>query len=255
MPDQKNVMRTEGPKDKKKSKENPKEGSKTTVVKDENGGRSTRTVSTSTTPGTPNVVIKGTPGTPAELPSKGIKGGDDFNKAFGKARAAGKEVFTYNGKLYKVQMSGTKGKPAVPPTPDIVKPGIPPKTVTKVEEKPIQSGVYKVDAKRGTIGGKTRDGIGGGITTKSQITSNKEVADRAVESQENYNTYIDKKYAPNTTNERGLNPEQLKLKNEKAAKRRLELKGSTDVSLTPVQSGLERKKTEELRKRNTSSQY
>ena len=217
------------------------------VVKDKNGAKSTRTEETVTTPGTPEKVIKGTSGSPAVLPSKGVKGGDEFNKAFGEAKSSGKESFSFKGKKFKVKMSGTKGKPAVPPTPDTVIPGTPPKTETKVKETPIPSNVYKVNAVKGTIGGAKREGIGGGITTDSQVTSNKEVADRAEKAQGNYNSHIDNKYAPDTKNDDGLNPAQLAAKNAKAEKRRKELKGTTSVSTVDVQSGLERKKTEELR--------
>jgi len=233
------------------------------VVKGANGARSTRSVETTTTPGTPDTVIKGTPstvikgkeGSPAVLPGKGVKGSPEFDKAFGKAKASGKKIFEHNGKMYKVQIGDTKGKPAVNPTPDIVTPGTPdkiipgtpPKTETKVDEKPIPSAVYKVDAKKGTIGGAKRDGIGGGITTDSQVTANPKVADRAVKGQENYNAKIDVKYAPDTENEDGLNPAQLAAKNAKAEKRRNELKGTTSVSSIDVQSGLERKKVSELK--------
>lgn len=233
------------------------------VVKDKNGGRSTRTVETVEKEGTPDVVIKGTPstvikgkeGSPAVLPNKGVRGNPEFDKAFGKAKASGKTLFTHNGKTYKVQMSGTKGKPAVNPTPDIVTPGTPdriipgtpPQKETKVVEKPIPSAVYKVDAVKGTIGGAKRDGIGGGITTDSQVTSNPDVAKRAVKAQTNYNAEIDAKYAPDTKNERGLTPAQLALKNAKAEQRRNELKGTTKVDTLDVQSGLERKKVAELR--------
>jgi len=233
------------------------------VVKRADGARSTRTVETTTTPGTPDTVIKGTPsttikgkdGSPAVLPGKGVKGSPEFDKAFGKAKASGKKIFEHNGKMYKVQISDTKGKPAVNPTPDIVTPGTPdkiipgtpPNTETKVDEKPIPSAVYKVDAKKGTIGGAKRDGIGGGITTDSQVTANPKVADRAVKGQENYNAKIDVKYAPDTKNEDGLTPAQLAAKNAKAEKRRNELKGTTSVSSIDVQSGLERKKVAELK--------
>lgn len=233
------------------------------VVKDKNGGRSTRTVETVEKEGTPDVVIKGTPstvikgkeGSPAVLPNKGVRGNPEFDKAFGKAKASGKTLFTHNGKTYKVQMSGTKGKPAVNPTPDIVTPGTPdriipgtpPQKETKVVEKPIPSAVYKVDAVKGTIGGAKRDGIGAGITTDSQVTSNPDVAKRAVKAQTNYNAEIDAKYAPDTKNERGLTPAQLALKNAKAEQRRNELKGTTKVDTLDVQSGLERKKVAELR--------
>ena len=235
------------------------------VVKDSKGGKSTRTVETTNTPGTPDVVIKGTPsttikgkqGSPAVLATAGVKGNPEFDRAFGKAKSAGKQIFTHNGKTYKVQMSGTKGKPAVNPTPDVVTPGTPdriipgtpPKTETKVVEKPIPSAVYKVDAVKGTIGGAKRDGIGGGITTNSQVTANKEVAGRAVKAQQNYNSNIDKQYAPDTKNNRGLNPAQLAAKNAKAEKRRIELKGTTKVDTLDTQSGLERKKVDELRRK------
>jgi len=233
------------------------------VVKDKNGGRSTRTVETNSTPGTPDTVIKGTPsttikgkeGSPAVLATPGVKGNPEFDRAFGKAKSAGKQIFTHNGKTYKVQMSGTKGKPAVNPTPDIVTPGTPdrvipgtpPKSETKVEEKPIPSEVYKVDAVKGTIGGAKRNGIGGGITTNSQVTANKQVAERAVKGQANYNANIDIKYAPDTENEDGLNPAQLAAKNAKAEKRRNELKGTATAIPIDVQSGLERKKVAELK--------
>lgn len=235
------------------------------VVKGANGGRSTRTVETVEKEGTPDVVIKGTPstvikgtaGSPAVLPNKGVRGNPEFDKAFGKAKAAGKELFTHNGKTYKVQMSGTKGKPAVNPTPDIVTPGTPDKIIpgtppqkeTKVVEKPIPSAVYKVDAKKGTIGGAKRDGIGGGITTDSQVTANADVAKRAEKAQSNYNSNIDARYAPDTKNEDGLSPAQLAAKNAKAEKRRQELKGTTNISEIYVQSGLERKKVAELKKK------
>jgi len=233
------------------------------VVKDKNGGRISRSVETTEKEGTPDVgikgtpstVIKGNPGSAAVLPNKGVRGNPEFDKAFGKAKASGKELFTNNGKTYKVQMSGTKGKPAVNPTPDIVTPGTPdriipgtpPQKETKVVEKPIPSAVYKVDAVKGTIGGTKRDGIGGGITTDSQVTANADVAKRAEKAQSNYNAEIDAKYAPDTKNDRGLTPAQLALKNAKAEKRRNELKGTTDVSAVDVQSGLERKKVAELK--------
>ena len=248
---------------------NNKPATTTTMVKGANGGKSIRTVSTTSIPGTPDTIIKGTPsttikgsaGTPAVLPSKGIKGSPEFDKAFGEAKKAGKKVYTYNGKKYTVEMSGTKGKPATPPTPDSVTPGIPdriipgtpPKTETKVEEKPIPSVVYKVDAVKGTIGGKKRDGVGGGITTDSQITANKNVADRAVKGQENYNAAIASKYAPDTKNERGLNPAQLAAKNAKAEQRAKDLKGTTTVTLQDIQSGLERKKVAELKEKENQA--
>ena len=237
--------------------------STTKTVKDANGGKSTRTVTTTSTQGTPSTIIKGTPsttikgkeGSPAVLPSAGVKGGDAFNKAFGKAKDNGNKVFTYNGKKYSVSMSGTKGKPAVNPTPDSVTPGTPdriipgtpPTSSTSVVDKPIPSNIYKVDAVKGTIGGAKRDGIGGGITTNSQVTSNKDVADRAVKAQGNYNSSINKKYAPDTKNEDNLNPAQLAAKNAKAAQRSKDLKGTTSVSSMDVQSGLERKKVTEAK--------
>ena len=254
--------KAKGVKEKESASKNKSESK---VIKDENGGNSMRTTTTNHTPGTPDRVIKGTPsttvkgkpGSAAVLPSKGIKGGPDFDKAFGAAKSAGKEVFTYNGKKFKVVMSGTKGKPAVKQTPDIVTPGTPdrvikgtePTSKTVVTDKKIPSEVYTVTARRGTIGGAKRDGIGGAVTTGKQVTSNKEVSDRAVKAQKNYNTYVDKKYAPDTANERGLNPAQLKNKNEKAEQRRKDLQGNTSVTLTPVQSGLERKKVEEMRRK------
>lgn len=235
------------------------------VVKSPNGGRSTRTTETTSQKGTPDRIIKGTPsttikgkeGSPAVLASKGIKGGPEFDKAFGKAKSSGKSVFTHGGKFYKVAMSGTKGKPAVNATPDIVTPGTPdrvikgtpPASKTTVTDKPIASSVYKVDAVKGTIGGAKRSGIGGGITTNSQFTANKAVGERALKAQENYNANINEKYAPDIKNERGLNPAQLAQKNVKAEQRRKDLLGTAKVTLTPVQSGLERKKVEELRSR------
>lgn len=233
------------------------------VVKDKNGARSTRTTETTSkegTPdqvikGTPSTTIKGTPGSPAVLANKGVKGNPEFDRAFGKAKSSGKQIFTHNGKTYKVQMSGTKGKPAVNPTPDVVTPGVPdriipgtpPSKETKVVDKPIPSAVYKIDAVKGTIGGAKRDGIGGGITTDSQVTANAGVAKRAENAQSSYNSNIDKRYSPDTANEDGLNPAQLAAKNAKAEKRRVELKGTTSVSTVGVQSGLERKKVAELR--------
>lgn len=246
---------------------NPEKKVMVKVVKDKNGARSTRTTETTSKEGTPDQIIKGTPstiikgkeGSPAVLANKGVRGNPEFDKAFGNAKKSGKQMFVHNGKTFKVQMSGTKGKPAVNPTPDIVTPGTPDRIIpgtppakeTKVEDKPIPSAVYKIDAQKGTIGGAKRDGIGGGITTDSQVTANKDVAGRAVKAQSNYNSKIDVKYAPDTDNEDGLNPAQLAAKNAKAEKRRNELKGTTAVSSVDVQSGLERKKVEELKNKNT----
>lgn len=233
------------------------------IVKDANKGRSTRTVETTSKEGTPDKVIKGTPsttikgkeGSPAVLASKGVRGNPEFDKAFGKAKSSGKSVFSHGGKMYKVSMSGTKGKPAVNPTPDIVTPGTPdrvikgtpPSSETRITEKPIPSAVYKVDAKKGTIGGAKRPGVVGGVTTDNQVTANKEVAERAIRAQASANKNIDRQYAPDTKNERGLNPAQLALRNAKAEQRRKDLKGTAEMTLVPVQSGLERKKVAELR--------
>lgn len=243
----------------------PKKKVTVKIVKDAKGGRSTRTVETTTKEGTLDTVIKGTPSTTvkgkqgslAVLASKGVKGGPEFDKAFGQAKSAGKSVFSHGGKMYKVAMSGTKGKPAVNATPNVVTPGIPdrvikgtpPSSDTKVVYKPIPSEVYSIKATKGTIGGAKRPGIGGSVTPSKQVTANKDMAGRVVKAQENYNSNIDKKYAPDTKNERGLNPEQLKLKNAKAEQRRKDLKGTTGITLTPVQSGLEREKVDELKKK------
>jgi hypothetical protein len=247
-------------------KVDPEKKSETKNVKDKDGGNSIRTTTTTNTPGTPDSIIKGTPstttkgkpGSAAVLATKGVNSTDlKRNKAFGDAKRAGLETFKYEGKTYNTKMSGTKGKPAVPQTPDVVTPGTPdrvikgtpPSSNTVVSEKKIPSEVYTVNAKRGTIGGAKRDGIGGSVTTGSQVTSSKEMADRAIKAQSNFNADVNKKYAPDTANERGLNPAQLKLKNEKAEQRRKDLQGTTGVSLTPVQSGLERKKVEAMRKK------
>ncbi|HEY6143740.1 MAG TPA: hypothetical protein VIV55_10050 [Flavobacterium sp.] len=223
------------------------EEKKVYVKKGKGGARSVVTTTTTKTPGTPSTTIKGKPGTPAVLATPGKKGGADFNRQYGEAVKSGKKLFSYNGKLIKIEASGTKGRPATNATPDIVTPGTPPSSVTTIEEKPIASKIFDVKATRGTIGGGLRPGIGGGITTNSQITANQDVAKQALESQKNYNSNLDKKYAPDTRNDRGLNAAQLKKKNDAAELRRKQLKGSAEAKEVDVQSGLERSKVAEMK--------
>lgn len=222
----------------------PKKGK----IKNADGSYSMRTTTTTSTPGIKGYTIKGNEGSPAVLGTKGINSIDvDRNKAFASARKSGESTFMYKGKSYTTEMSGTKPIPAVNPTPDIVVPGLPPRSNTIVEDTPLQADVYKVNATRGTIGGARRDGIGGSVTTGQQFTSNPNMASKLVEANNRYNAKIEEMYAPDTENLRGLNPAQLELKNAKAAQRLIDLRGRTTVDTKEVPMGLERPNVNELR--------
>jgi len=214
-------------------------------------------VNTSTrqvTPGSTGTTIPGRPGSPAVLPSAGGVNATDpgRNKAFAQARASGLPTFNYNGKVYNTDIKlATPGRPAVNPTPDIVTPSIPPTYETQTSVEPIPNQVYNVQAQRGTAGtGVLRPGIGGGITTNNQYTANADVANRAVNAQQVYNTDVNRRYAPVVDDGRSNNSAQIANRNAKAEIRRQQLQGTATATEIPTQLGLERRKVESLRSQN-----
>lgn len=209
------------------------------------------TTTNQVSPGIAGSRIPGTPGSPAVLPTRGVNSTDvERNRAFAAARNAGQSTFMYKGKPYTTEMSGTPGKPAIAPTPDIITPSIPPRYETITQTTPMPSQIYNVNATRGTIGGTVRPGVGGSITPQSQITQNQEMANRTISANEAYNKNLQNKYAPDTENLRGLNPQQLARKNAISSQRLKDLKGNAFATEIPVQLGLERPTVNELRQKS-----
>jgi hypothetical protein len=219
-------------------------------IKNPDGSYSMRTTETTSTPGTAGYTIRGNQGSPAVLATQGVNSTDmGRNRAFAQARSNGQETFMYNGKSYTTEMSGTKGRAAVIPTPDISMPGTPATSNTVVEDSPLYSNVYDVQAERGYIGGRRGDGVLGGVATGQQYTSNKEVGERTMRAASNTNQYVNKIYGEEARalNPRDLNPAQLALRNSKMAQREEDLYQTASVNTMAVPMGLERENVGEFR--------